>query len=71
MPVDLPTLAAGRRYGRRYQRDLARLQRRLERALAAHIVHSRRAIVVLEGWDTAGKDGIIQRTIQRWRAQGK
>src|SRR3546814_18010190 len=29
--------------------------------LVSHILHKRRAIVVLEGWDAAGKGGIIRR----------
>lgn len=64
--IDLAALEEGRRYPGRYKRDLARLQRRLERVLAAHIVHGRRAVVMLEGWDTAGKDGIIQRMVAEW-----
>lgn len=32
----------------------------------AHILHKRRAVVMLEGWDAAGKGGIIQRLTAEW-----
>jgi polyphosphate kinase 2 (PPK2 family) len=45
---------------------LKRLQRRLACILAAYIVHKRRAVILFEGWDTAGKGGIIQRLTADW-----
>jgi polyphosphate kinase 2 (PPK2 family) len=49
-----------------YERDLAAVQERLARIQVAHHVHGRRAILVLEGWDAAGKGGIIQRLTAKW-----
>ena len=40
---------------------LAKVQKRLEKIQVAHIVHGKRSIVMLEGWDAAGKGGIIKR----------
>ena len=45
----------------KYERKLAKLQKRLSRIQVAHILHKRRAIVLFEGWDAAGKGGIIRR----------
>lgn len=42
------------------------MQERLARIQVAHILHKRRAIVMLEGWDAAGKGGIIQRLTAEW-----
>ena len=33
----------------------------LSRILVAHIVHRRRSLIVVEGWDASGKGGAIQR----------
>jgi len=66
MTINLADYESGHRYSGDYDRDLAALQARLERILAAHIVHGRRAVVMLEGWDAAGKDGIIERLTQGW-----
>ena len=43
---------------------LAELHKRgvtLERVQAAHITHRQRSVIMFEGWDAAGKGGIIQR----------
>jgi polyphosphate kinase 2 (PPK2 family) len=64
--IDLSDYERGRRYQGHYRHDLCRLQVKLSRILAAHIVHKRRAIVMLEGWDTAGKGGAIQRLTAEW-----
>ena len=42
------------------------LQERLSRIQVAHIVHKRRALIVCEGWDAAGKGGAIQRLTAEW-----
>jgi AMP-polyphosphate phosphotransferase len=44
-----------------YEKALSGLQERLERIQVAHIVHGRRSVILLEGWDAAGKGGIIKR----------
>lgn len=44
-----------------YDRRLAELQETLQRVQQAYLGTSRRAVVVLEGWDTAGKGGVVRR----------
>lgn len=64
--IDLRDYDKKHAYKGHYKRDLADLQARLEHILVAHIVHGRRAVVMLEGWDAAGKGGIIQRLTAEW-----
>lgn len=64
--IDLSDHESGNKYGDDYADDLAGLQTRLAHIQVAHIVHRRRACVVLEGWDAAGKGGIIQRLTAGW-----
>lgn len=64
--IDLADYEKGKPYRGHYRRDLASLQKRLEHILVAHIVHRRGAVVMLEGWDAAGKGGIIQRLVDTW-----
>lgn len=49
-----------------YDAQLAALQSRLGKIQAAYIVYKKQAIIMLEGWDAAGKGGIIQRLTARW-----
>jgi len=49
-----------------YEKELAKLQAKLSEVLVGHIVHKRRSIVVLEGWDAAGKGGAIKRLTAEW-----
>ena len=60
-PADFET---GAKYAGDYAKDLAALQERLENVQAAHITHGQRSIIVFEGWDAAGKGGIIRRLSQ-------
>ncbi len=46
-----------------YETRLADLQRELEQLQAAYIVHGYRGIVAVEGWDAAGKGGLIKRLV--------
>ena len=64
--IDLSDYEAGRKYAGDYDDDLARLQKRLAHIQVAHIVHRRRAVILFEGWDAAGKGGIIQRMTAKW-----
>ena len=64
--IDLADYEAGSSYDGHYGRDLAKLQDRLARIQTAHIVHKRRAIVLFEGWDAAGKGGAIRRLTAEW-----
>ncbi|WP_374942124.1 polyphosphate kinase 2 family protein [Sphingomonas sp.] len=64
--IDLSDYERGRKYHGDYKADLAHLQTRLEHIQVAHIVHGRAAVVMFEGWDAAGKGGIIQRLTAQW-----
>lgn len=64
--IDLTDHESGARYGKHYKRDLKRLQERLERIHVAHIEHDAHAVIMLEGWDAAGKGGIIERMTAGW-----
>ena len=44
-----------------YERRLALLQGALQRIQQAYLGTSERALLVLEGWDTAGKGGLVRR----------
>jgi AMP-polyphosphate phosphotransferase len=44
-----------------YERRLASLQEALQLIQQAYLGTSERALVVLEGWDTAGKGGVVRR----------
>ncbi len=66
MTIDLSDFESGAAYSGDYDADLLGLQERLARIQVAHICHKKRAIVMLEGWDAAGKGGIIQRMTARW-----
>jgi len=66
MTIDLADYESGKKYRGHYQRELAALQARLEKIQVAHIIHQRRAVVLFEGWDAAGKGGIIQRMTAQW-----
>jgi polyphosphate kinase 2 (PPK2 family) len=44
-----------------YERRLAELQETLQRIQQAYLGTSHRAVLVLEGWDTAGKGGVLRR----------
>ncbi|MBV9829062.1 MAG: polyphosphate kinase [Alphaproteobacteria bacterium] len=44
-----------------YERRLSELQQTLQRIQQAYLGTSHRAIIVLEGWDTAGKGGLVRR----------
>ena len=59
--IDLSDFEAGDKYKGDYESALADLQERIARLLVSLHLHGRRAIVVAEGWDAAGKGGAIQR----------
>lgn len=61
MALNLSDYEAGAAYGGDYGDDLASLQERISRLLVSLHVHQKRAILVFEGWDAAGKGGAIQR----------
>ncbi|MDO7842728.1 polyphosphate kinase 2 family protein [Sphingomonas immobilis] len=66
MSIDLKKFEAGAKYDGDYKDALEKLQKRLAHIQVAHIVHKKRAIVLFEGWDAAGKGGVIQRLTAEW-----
>lgn len=64
--IDLSAFEAGDPFDGNYKKALAKLQKRLAHIHFAHIVHKRRAIILFEGWDAAGKGGIIRRLTAEW-----
>ena len=65
-PLALSDYEAGLRLNGDYAADLRRIQRRLARIQAAYIMHRKAAIIVFEGWDAAGKGGVIRRLTAAW-----
>ena len=61
MTINFADFEKGEKYKGDYDADLAALQDRMTRIQQAHIIHGRRSIIMLEGWDAAGKGGIITR----------
>src|SRR5688572_7996613 len=66
MAIDLSEYESGAPFEGDYDEALKDLQKRLARIQVAHIVHRRRAMIVLEGWDASGKGGAIQRLTAKW-----
>ena len=44
-----------------YEHGLTTVQEVLQRVQQAYLGTPRRAVIVLEGWDTAGKGGVVRR----------
>lgn len=61
MTIKLSEYEKGADYAGDFDTDLEKLQKRLEKIQVAHILHKKRSVVMLEGWDAAGKGGIIKR----------
>lgn len=66
MKIKLSKFEKGDKFAGDYDDALVAVQDRLERIQVAHILHERPAIIVLEGWDAAGKGGIIKRLTAHW-----
>lgn len=66
MAITLSDYESGEKLDGDYAVELEAVQKRLEQIQVAHIVHGRRAIVMFEGWDAAGKGGAIQRLTAEW-----
>ena len=54
------------RFSGDYEEELEKLQSKLAEILVGHIVHQKRSVVVIEGWDAAGKGGAIKRLTADW-----
>tara|TARA_R110000782_G_scaffold78276_8_gene155432 strand:- start:86040 stop:86825 length:786 start_codon:yes stop_codon:yes gene_type:complete len=65
MAIRLSDYEAGAEYEGDFDKELSELQQRMERVQVAHIVHGRKSVIVFEGWDAAGKGGIIKRLTAR------
>ena len=61
MAVDLSDYETGKKYQGYYDDDLKALQHRLAGLQSLHILHEARTLIVVEGWDAAGKGGAIKR----------
>lgn len=61
MATDLQDYEAGAPFAGDYDATLADLQKRLSHLFVANQVHARKAVILCEGWDAAGKGGAIQR----------
>ncbi|WP_242125592.1 polyphosphate kinase [Sphingobium sp. Sx8-8] len=66
MTIDLADYEKGAKLKGDYEEKLAELQQRLAKIQVAHIIHDRRSVIMLEGWDAAGKGGIIKRMTAEW-----
>ena len=59
--IELSDYESAAKYAGVYAEDLAKLQERVSRLFVANQIAGRRALIVCEGWDAAGKGGAIQR----------
>ncbi|MES2055478.1 MAG: polyphosphate kinase [Pseudomonadota bacterium] len=66
MSINLSDYESGKKFDGDYAEALIAVQERLSHIQVAHIVHKKRALVLFEGWDAAGKGGIIQRLTAEW-----
>jgi polyphosphate kinase 2 (PPK2 family) len=61
MAIDLSDFESGTKYVGDYDEGLKSLQDRLAVQQSLHILHDARTLIVVEGWDAAGKGGAIKR----------
>ena len=66
MAIKLSDYEDGKKLDGDYAETLLALQERLARIQSAHITGKHTTIILLEGWDAAGKGGIIQRLCAEW-----
>lgn len=66
MTINLKNYEQDTDYKGDYDADVKALQARLARLQVAHLCHKRRAVIVFEGWDAAGKGGAIKRLTAEW-----
>jgi len=66
MTIDLTKYEAGEPHEGKYTKKLVKLQKRLTQLQSLHILHKCRTLIVIEGWDAAGKGGAIKRMAARW-----
>ena len=66
MTINLPDYEKGADFDGDYKDALKAAQKRLAHVHFAHIIHKKRSIIVFEGWDAAGKGGVIRRMAAEW-----
>jgi AMP-polyphosphate phosphotransferase len=66
MAIDLSDYESGKKHDGDYDEDLKKLQDRLAELQSLHILHGARTLIVVEGWDAAGKGGAIKRLTANW-----
>ncbi|MFC7537071.1 polyphosphate kinase 2 family protein [Sphingomonas sp. GCM10030256] len=66
VPIDLRRFERAAPFSGDYAAALAAVQERLSSLQTAQIVHGRRAIVLFEGWEGAGKKGTLKRLAAAW-----
>ncbi len=66
MTIDLSHYEKGAEFEGDYKDALKAAQKRLGHMHFAHIIHKKRSIIVFEGWDAAGKGGVIRRITAEW-----
>lgn len=66
MTLNLADYESGLKYAGDYEADLRAIHLRLGHIQAAFISQQARAILVVEGWDAAGKKGAIRRLAAAW-----
>jgi len=59
--IDLSDFESGAKYDGDYDADLKVLQDRMAELQSLHILHGARTLIIVEGWDAAGKGGAIKR----------
>lgn len=66
MPIDLTEFERGLPFAGDYDAALAAAQDRLGLLQLSQVVHKRRAIVLVEGWEGAGKRAALKRLVAAW-----
>ena len=61
MAINLSDYESGKKYQGDYDSDLKELQHRMAELQSLHILHEAHTLVIVEGWDAAGKGGAIKR----------
>ena len=66
MTINLADYEKGAAFDGDYDEALKAVQKRLAHVHFRFIIHRKRAIIAFEGWDAAGKGGIIRRMTSEW-----
>jgi len=66
VPIDLTKFERGEPFAGDYHATLRALQDRLSLLQLAQIVHRKRAIILFEGWEGAGKKSALKRLAAAW-----